>query len=116
MVKSIGAQPMEVREWMPDLSILLVEQDVVEVAAVVEDAVEDGEEVVEAALALQTFHRLRQKRQLKSMFIPCRSRLSGGSTNGRLSKPRQTATFLANIHSLRSKPLGRPPQILPYIL
>jgi len=115
MVKRIGAQPMGIREWVPDLSILLAEQDVVEVAAVVEDAVVDGEEVVEAALALQMFHRLRQKRPRQSMSTPCMSRLSGGSTSGRLTKPRQTATFLANMPFLPSKPLDRPPQIPPYI-
>jgi hypothetical protein len=117
MVKSIGAQPMGTREWVLDLRIASVERDVdVDAAAAEEDAVAVEEEVVEAAPAPQTFRRLRQRHHhiKSSKFMPCRSRLSGGSTSGRLNKPRQTATFLANTPSLQLKPLDHPLQILPY--
>jgi hypothetical protein len=99
------------------LRIASVERGVDEdAAAVEEDAVEVEDEVAEAAPAPQTFRRLRQRHHIKSSkSMPCRSRLSGGSTSGRLNKPRQMATFLANMPSLRSKPLDQPPQISPYI-
>jgi hypothetical protein len=90
-------------------------QDVDEDAAAAEDVVVGEGEVVEAAPPPQTSHRLHQKRQLKSKSIPCRSRLSGGSTSGRPNKSRQTATFPANMLSLQSKPLAQPVQISPYI-
>lgn len=62
-----------------------------------EDAVAGEEEAAEAALIPRTSHRLRQKRHLRSMSTPCRSRLIGGSTSGLRNKPRQTVTFLANM-------------------
>ena len=103
MVKSIGAQPIQMAG-----SII---QDVDEDAAVAEDVVVGEEEVVEAVPPPQTFRRLRPKRQLKSKSIPCRSRLSGGSTSGRLNKSRQMVTFLASMPSPQSKPLAQPVQI-----
>ena len=107
MVKSIGVHPME----MVDLIVQGVDED----AAAVEDAVVGVEEVVGAALAPQTCRLLHRKRQFKSKSTPCRSHLSGGSTSGRLNKSRQTATFLANMPSPRSKPRDQPLQISPYI-
>jgi hypothetical protein len=102
MAKSIGVQPMGIREWVPGSSIpLQVGQDVDEDAVAVEDAVVGEEEVAGAALVPRTSHRQGRKRQSKSTSIPCRSRLSGESTSGRLNKPRQTVTFLANMPSPR---------------